>query len=60
MISRLTASAALFSVLAAFSLTFAASARQATVSAPAAAKQVRIVQLPPVVISARQSLAAAL
>jgi hypothetical protein len=56
MISRLTTVAALFSVLATASLTYAATTQhQASTSPPvAAAKQVRIVQLQPVVIIAKR------
>jgi uncharacterized membrane protein YadS len=55
MISRLTAVAALFSVLATASLAYAATAQhQAATSAPVVAKQVRIVQLQPVVITAKR------
>lgn len=52
MISRLTAFATVFSVLAAASLTYAASAQQAV--PVAAAKQVRIVQLERVVVVAKR------
>lgn len=56
MISRLTALAATFAILATATLTYAASAHQATLNAPAvAAKQVRIVQLEPVVIIAKRA-----
>jgi hypothetical protein len=55
MISRLTTFAALFAVLAAASLTYAAGAHQTKTAAPvAAAKQVRVVQLPPVVVIAKR------
>ena len=55
MISRLTAFAALFAVLATATLTFAATAQQSVAAAPAAvAKQVRVVQLERVVIVSRR------
>ena len=57
MISRLTALAALFSVLATASLTYAATVQhQVSNGAPAVAKQVRIVQLQPVVITAKRAV----
>jgi len=55
MISRLTAIAAVFSVLATASIAFAASARQdAMMEAATSAKQVRIVQLDRVVVTAKR------
>jgi Flp pilus assembly protein CpaB len=55
MISRLSAIAATFAVLATATLTFAAAARQDVQMAPAAAKPVvRIVQLDPVVVTAKR------
>ncbi len=55
MISRLTALAAVFSVLATATLTFASSAQHSAVSAPvAAAKHVPIYQLERVVITAKR------
>jgi ABC-type proline/glycine betaine transport system substrate-binding protein len=54
MISRLTAFAAVFAVLAATSLTYAASAHQAALAK--AGEPVRVVQLERVVISARDTL----
>ena len=48
MISRLTTCATLFSVFAAASLTFAATAQQTTIAAPT--KQVRVVELERVVV----------
>ena len=56
MISRLTTLATAFAILGTASLGYAASARQATVtSPPAATKQVRIVQLERVVVTAKRS-----
>ena len=56
MISRLTALAATFAILATATLSYAASVHQTTLAAPAAAvKQVRIVQLEPVVITAKRA-----
>ena len=55
MISRLTAFAAAFAVLAAASLSFAASAQHTSTASPATAKQVRVVQLERVVIVAKRS-----
>ena len=52
MISRLTAFAAVFSILAAASLTYVSAAPQAAPAA--AAKSVRIVQLGRVVVSAKR------
>lgn len=52
MISRLTAFAAVFSVLAAASLTYVSAAQQAAPTA--SAKSVRIVQLERVVVSAKR------
>ena len=55
MISRLTTLATAFAILGTASLGYAASTRQATIEAPAAAtKQVRIVQLERVVITAKR------
>lgn len=55
MISRLTTIAALFSVLATASITFAAgSSHQPALATSSSAKQVRIVQLQPVVITAKR------
>jgi hypothetical protein len=55
MISRLTTLAALFSVLATASLTYAGTTQHhAATSAPVVAKQIRIVQLQPVVITAKR------
>ena len=50
MISRLTFSALVFAVIGTASLSFAATARLPAHDAPAAAKQVRIVQLERVVV----------
>ena len=56
MISRLTALAAVFSVLATATLTFASSAQHTAVSAPVAAvKHVPVYQLERVVITAKRS-----
>lgn len=56
MISRLTTLATAFAILGTASLGYAASARQTAVATPAAAaKQVRIVQLDRVVITAKRS-----
>jgi hypothetical protein len=56
MISRLTALAATFAILATATLTYAASAHQATLAAPAAAaKSTRIVQLERVVVTAKRA-----
>jgi hypothetical protein len=55
MISRLTAFAATFAVLAAATLTFAAGAQQPAASGAPQAKQVRIVQLDPVVVIGHRS-----
>ena len=56
MISRLTALAAVFSVLATATLTFAASAQRTADSAPVAAvKQVPVYQLERVVIVAKRT-----
>ena len=55
MISRLTALAATFAVIGTASLGYAANARQAALEAPAAVtKQVRIVQLERVVVTAKR------
>jgi hypothetical protein len=55
MISRLTAFAAVFAVFAAASMTYAAAPHHAALIAPvAAAKQVRIVQLQPVLVTAKR------
>ena len=56
MISRLTAFAAVFSVFAAATLTYAAGAQQAApvVATAAAATQVRVVQLEHVVVVAKR------
>ena len=54
MISRLTTIAALFSVLATASITFAAGSHQTALATSGSAKQVRIVQLQPVVITAKR------
>ena len=59
MISRLTALAATFAILTTASLTYAASTRLATLSTPSASKQVRIVQLERVVITAKRADSAA-
>jgi hypothetical protein len=60
MISRLTALAATFAVLAAGTLTFAAGAHQQSLAATAAtAKTVRVVQLERVVIVGKRSDVAA-
>jgi len=56
MISRLTALAATFAILATASLAYATSVHHAAIAAPAAAaKQVRIVQLERVVITAKRA-----
>ena len=56
MISRLTALAAVFSVLATATLTFASSAQRTTVAAPVAAvKHVPVYQLERVVIVAKRT-----
>jgi len=57
MISRLTTLATVFAILGTASLGYAASVRQAAIAPPAAAatKQVRIVQLERVVITAKRS-----
>ena len=56
MISRLTALAATFAILATATLSYATSVHQATPVAPAAeAKQVRIVQLERVVVIAKRA-----
>ena len=56
MISRLTAIAATFAVLATASLAYAAgSSHQAALAAQSAAKQVRVVQLERVVIVGKRS-----
>ena len=56
MISRLTTLATAFAILGTASLGYAASTRQVAIEAPVAvAKQVRIVQLEPVVITAKRS-----
>jgi hypothetical protein len=55
MISRLTTFAAVFAVFAAASMTYAAAPHQAALTAPVAtAKQVRTVQLQPVVVTAKR------
>lgn len=55
MISRLTATAATFAILATASLSYATGSHQGTVAVPAAsAKSVRIVQLERVVITAKR------
>ena len=55
MISRLTALAAVFSIFAAASLTYAASVQHAVpIAASASAKPVRIVQLERVVVTAKR------
>ena len=54
MTSRLTAFAAIFAIISAASLTFAANAQHPAPVAPAAAKQVRVVQLERVVIVAKR------
>lgn len=54
MISRLTALAATFAVLATASLAFAPNAHQGRGVAAAAAQQVRVVQLEPVVVVAKR------
>jgi hypothetical protein len=56
MISRLTALAATFAVLATASLAFAANAHQGRVVATAAAQQVRVVQLERVVVTTKRVL----
>jgi hypothetical protein len=55
MISRLTAFAATFAVLAAATLTFATAAQHTAVSRAPQAKQVRVVQLDTVVIVGKRS-----
>ena len=56
MISRLTALAATFAILATASLAYAASAHHAPTAAPAAAgKQVPVVQLERVVVTAKRA-----
>ena len=59
MISRLTALAATFAILTTASLTYAASTHLAAHSTPSASKQVRIVQLERVVITAKRADSAA-
>ncbi|MES2101904.1 MAG: hypothetical protein V4569_18920 [Pseudomonadota bacterium] len=55
MISRLTVLATVFAILGTASLAYAANARQAAIETPAAlTKPVRIVQLEPVVITAKR------
>ncbi len=55
MISRLTTLATCFAVLATATLSYAASTQQTTIAAPAAvAKQVRIVELERVVVTAKR------
>ncbi len=54
MISRLTLSAVIFAVIGTASLGFAASAHQASIESQAAAKQVRVVQLERVVVTAKR------
>ena len=55
MISRLTVLATVFAILGTASLAYAASTRQAAIEAPAAVtKPMRIVQLEPVVITAKR------
>ena len=55
MISRLTALAALFAVLAAASLSFAAGAQHTGLSSASGAKQVQVVQLERVVVIGKRS-----
>ena len=55
MISRVTALAAVFAVLATATLSFAATVQYAHVPPATAAKPVRVVQLEPVVIVAKRS-----
>ena len=54
MISRLTLSAVIFAIIGTASLAFAASAHQAAVASQVAAKQVRVVQLERVVVTAKR------
>jgi hypothetical protein len=54
MISRLTAHAVIFAVLGTASLAFAASLQQEAPAAPSATKQVRVVQLERVVVTAKR------
>lgn len=54
MISRLTLSAVIFAIVGTASLAFAANAHQAAVASQVAAKQVRVVQLERVVITAKR------
>ena len=54
MISRLTAFAATFAILATATLAVAASAREAAPATPTIAKQVRVIQLDTVVITGKR------
>jgi Flp pilus assembly protein CpaB len=54
MISRLTLSAVIFAIIGTASLAFAANVRHPAIDAPAAAKQVRVVQLERVVVVAKR------
>jgi hypothetical protein len=54
MISRLTLSTVIFAIVGTTSLAFAATVRHPPVDAPAAAKQVRVVQLERVVVVAKR------
>ena len=54
MISRLTLSAVIFAIVGTASLAFAASAHQAALASQAAARQVRVVQLERVVVTAKR------
>ena len=54
MISRLTAHAVIFAVLGTASLAFAASLQQEAPTVPSATKQVRVVQLERVVVTAKR------
>jgi hypothetical protein len=59
MISRLTTLAATFAILATGTLAFAASTHPVTLTAAPAAKQVRIIELPRVTVTAKRLNAAA-
>jgi hypothetical protein len=54
MISRLTAHAVIFAILGTASLAFAASLQQEASPAPSATKQIRVVQLERVVVTAKR------
>ena len=54
MISRLTSIATVFAILATATLSYAASVHQASAALPTAAKQVRIVELERVVVTAKR------